>query len=395
VLVGGRKFYERREVRDILSYLKLLLNPSDDVAFLRVVNVPARGLGDKAIENLQSEAQRAGVPLRTAARTLGSQGGRAGNALAAFSLLMDRLEQAALQMEPGELALHVAKESGYLAALEAEKTDEAEGRIENLQELSRAAAEADADAEDDAGPIDRLRVFLDTVSLSAQADDLPDEGGGAVTLLTAHLAKGLEYPVVFVVGLCERAFPHARAELEEEIEEERRLAYVAVTRARERLYLSWPQRRRGMDGYFEPALPSRFLREIPADLFSGAPPPRPLTRSALPPRPPVAPPRPPGSSGFARPGLAGLPSTTRPASTLSRPAPPAPPRVARPDGRTLQPDSMEAFQVGTDVFHPSLGAGTIRKREGIPSNPRLTIHFRDHGPRTVFAASANLVILLP
>ncbi|MFZ5475135.1 MAG: ATP-dependent helicase [Myxococcota bacterium] len=387
VLVGGRKFYERREVRDVLAYLKLVLNPSDDVAFLRIVNVPTRGLGDKAVEGLQAEAARAGVPLRTAARTLSQQGGRTGNALAAFSLLMDRLEQAALTMEPGELALHVAKETGYLAALEAEKTDEAQGRIENLQELGRAAADAEAEDED-AGPIDRLRVFLDTVSLSAQADDLPDEGGGAVTLLTAHLAKGLEYPVVFVIGLCERAFPHARAELEEEIEEERRLAYVAITRARERLYLSWPQRRRGPDGFFEGALPSRFLKEVPPDLFVGAPPPRAVTRAALPPRPPT-PPRPPG-----------LPSFGRPTSLAARPSPPAfarpaPPQAARPAGRTLQPESMEAFQVGTEVFHPSLGAGTVRKREGIPSNPRLTIHFRDHGPRTVFAASANLVILLP
>ena len=248
VLVGGKKFYERREVRDMVSYLKLVLNAADDVAFQRVLNVPTRGLGDKAMQSVVDEGARRGISMREAARLLGHGGGRAGNALAAFTMMMDRFERTSLDLPPGELVLTIARDSGYLAELEAEATDEAKGRIENLTELSRAVAdEVDEDGKPLA-PIEALRTFLDRVALSAQADELPDEGEGAVTLLTAHLAKGLEYPVVFIVGMAERCFPHARAELEEEVEEERRLAYVAITRAREKLYLTWPQRRRSMGG---------------------------------------------------------------------------------------------------------------------------------------------------
>ncbi len=404
VLVGGKKFYERREVRDLLSYLKLVLNPSDDVAFLRVINVPTRGLGEKAVQSILDEAARAGVPLRTAARTLGRGGGRTGNALAAFSLMMDRFEQLALLEQPGALVQTIAKDTGYLAELEAEATDEAKARIENLQELSRAASDEEDEDGNALSPIDRLRAFLDRVSLSAQADDLPDEGQGAVTLLTAHLAKGLEYPVVFVVGMAEKCFPHARAELEEEIEEERRLAYVAVTRARERLTLLWPQRRRGPGGFWEPTLASRFLKEIPPEVFDG-----PAPRGASPPGGtttrfggfPAAPPRAPVRTMPAAPSTPPraplpprVPAPTPYGVAAPRPTPPvaSPPR---PEGmRTMVPDSLAELTPGREVLHPQLGIGTIQKREGIPANPRLTIHFRQHGPRTVFAASACLEILL-
>ena len=390
VLVGGRKFYERREVRDLLAYLKLVVNPADDVAFQRIVNVPTRGVGDKALETIATEAERLKVPLREGARYVAQTGGRLGNTLAAFTLMMDRFQQLALVMEPGDLVLQVARDTGYLAELEAENTDEARGRIENIQALSRAVEEDETTEDPDAppaptGPLDRLRAFLDRVSLAGQADELPDEGTGAVTLLTAHLAKGLEYPVVFVVGLAEKCFPHARAESEDDIEEERRLAYVAITRAREQLTLSWPQRRRGPDGYWEPTLPSRFLKEIPRDVLAGDLPPPPIARPALsaprpptpPTRAPVAPPTPPRTGLFARPPA----PTLRPASSAGL--------------RRLEPDSMESFKVGVEVFHPLLGAGTISRREGIPSNPKLTIHFKDHGPRTIYAASAGLEILLP
>ena len=371
VLVGGRKFYDRREVKDLLAYLKVIVNPADDISFLRMVNVPARGLGDKALANLQAEATRWGVPLRAAARQLGGAGGRAGNALAAVSLMLDRFERLALDTSPGDLVDTILHDSGYLAMLEAEATEEARGRMENLEELARAAAADGPEEEESLEPLEKLRAFLDRASLSSQADELPPESGGAVTLLTAHLAKGLEYPVVFVVGLAERCFPHARAELEEEIEEERRLAYVAFTRARERLYLSWPQRRRGFDAFYEPTMLSRFVRELPVEVVDGLPSVRPATRYAPPPVIPTAP---------------------RPLASFARPAP----RVvaaARPDRPTMTPDSPESFVVGVEVYHPMLGMGTIHKREGLPSNPRLTIHFRDHGPRTVFAASAGLEIV--
>jgi DNA helicase-2/ATP-dependent DNA helicase PcrA len=399
VLVGGKKFYERREVRDLVAYLKLVVNPADDVAFARVINVPTRGLGDKAIAQIADEANRLGVPMREAAKNLAQAGGRVGNALAAFNMMMNRFESLALTIPPGELVLTVAKDTGYRAELEAEKTDEAEGRLENIDALSRAVAEDEDLGVDEDGrpfvpatemPMDRLRSFLDRVSLAGQADELPDEGTGAVTLLTAHLAKGLEYPVVFVVGLVERCFPHARAELDADIEEERRLAYVAVTRARERLYLTWPARRRGFEGGYEPTATSRFLRELPRDVLTGALPPQAtMGRTLLPP----APPRPPTrthapTSGRAFEDRAPLRPIPPRAPTLARAAPPT-------DRRKLVPDDLESYRVGVEVFHPLLGSGTISKREGIPTNPKLTIHFRDHGPRTVFAASAGLEILLP
>ncbi len=432
ILVGGKKFYERREVRDLVAYLKLVVNPADDVAFLRVVNVPPRGLGEKALAQIGDEAARLGVSLREAAKRLAQSGGRIGGALATFGLLMQRMETLALLVPPEDLVRRLAEESGYLADLRAEQTDEAAGRIENIEALSRAMAEDpegfdeggfdeggfdeegleeegleeegfDEEAPLDAGrrplgdgtipPMDRLRAFLDRVSLAGQSDELPDEGTGAVTLLTAHLAKGLEYPVVFVVGLVERCFPHARAEREEEIEEERRLAYVALTRARERLVLSWPARRRGVEGFWEPALPSRFLRELPRDILVGDLPPAPPTfRPALPPRPLTAP-RPPSSF----PSSLGNQSA-RPAGSAPLASPPSarPGNAAAPSNRRkMVPDTLESFRVGTDVFHPLLGTGTISKREGIPSNPKLTIHFQAHGPRNVFAASAGLEILLP
>lgn len=412
VLVGGKKFYERREIRDIVSYLKLIVNPADDIAFARVVNTPSRGVGEKAMEQISAEADRLQCSMREAARYLGQTSGRLGNTLAAFTLMMDNFQNEALQFEPGVLVQRVAERSGYLAELEAEKTDEAAGRIENIKALTNAVAEELDLGTDEEGkpitggpamPMDKLRAFLDRVSLAGQADELPDEGGGAVTLLTAHLAKGLEYPVVFVVGMVEKGFPHARAERDEDVEEERRLAYVAITRAREQLTLTWPGRRRGLDGFWEPTLPSRFLRELPRDVLAGDLPPAPAARPFVAPKAPTPPSRsgPPswlsaGRDGTARAAAGGF-GGTRPASPLPpRGAPPKPPGAKLPEGaRKLAPDSLESFKVGVEVFHPMLGAGTIHKREGIPSNPKLTIHFRDHGPRTVFAAAAGLEILLP
>jgi len=414
VLVGGKKFYERKEIRDIVSYLKLIVNPADDVAFNRVVNTPTRGVGDKALETIAAEADRLKCSLREAARYLGQTSGRLGNALAAFTVMMDRFQMLALQVEPGQLVGIVARDTGYVAELEAESTDEAKGRLENLDALTRAVAdELAADPLDPEGtpapsmPIDKLRAFLDRVSLAGQADELPDEGTGAVTLLTAHLAKGLEYPVVFVVGLVEKCFPHARAEREEEIEEERRLAYVAITRAREQLFLSYPDRRRSMDGRYEPTLPSRFLRELPRGVLTGDLPPSAASRAFVAPAAPTPPSRsgPPSwmvAQRAANAAAAGAPSAPRPpVGGPPRPptAPVPPPRKLAPkipEGRRrLQPESLEAFREGVEVFHSMYGAGTISLREGGPSNPQLTIHFRDHGTRKVYAASAGLEILLP
>jgi len=388
-LVGGRKFYERREVRDLLAYLRVVLNPADDMSFLRVVNVPTRGVGEKALEGLRLEAQRQGTSLYRAARATGGVG-RASKGLTEFCAIVDGLSSAVMTMKPGDLVLHAAKITGYIGDLEAENTDESRGRLENIHELARAIAESSREFDHDqpdADPYERLASFLDRAALSGQADELPNEDG-KVTLLTVHLAKGLEFPVVFVVGLTEGCFPHARSESEAEIEEERRLAYVAYTRARERLYLTAPRIRRQMDGGIMPTTLSRFVVEVPLPAF-GARPPGPESlpfasgRSRLDARPTWSS-APPQRSG--RPAAAPPPSA-RPAQFVQA--------VAPADRRRMSPDSLDAFQTGTDVFHPVLGEGTVSSRDGIPSNPRLTIHFRKHGPRTVFAVSARMDILLP
>jgi DNA helicase-2/ATP-dependent DNA helicase PcrA len=414
VLVGGKKFYERREVRDLVSYMKLVVNPADDIAFSRIINIPTRGLGDKAIQQIADEAARFGITLRQAARNLGQQSNRVGNALAAFTMMMDNFERMALLVQPGELVTEIANKTGYINELEAEKTDEAQGRLENIDALSKAVQEDDGlDVELDnygdplprapQSPLEKLRAFLDRVSLAGQADELPDQDAGAVTLLTAHLAKGLEYPVVFVVGLVEKCFPHARAELDADIEEERRLAYVAITRAREQLFLTLPARRMmraGSEMRFDQTIASRFLRELPTKLLTGDVPAAVSARPFQAPRapaPPSAPTR-PSYSGFPPP-RAAAPAPRTPSFGGGTFAPPQPNRLKAavpPAGvRKLVPDDLESFRVGVEVFHPLLGTGTISKREGSPANPKLTIHFRDHGPRPVYAVSAGLEILLP
>jgi DNA helicase-2/ATP-dependent DNA helicase PcrA len=412
ILVGGRKFYERREVRDLLAYLKLVLNPADDMAFMRIVNVPTRGLGDKSISALQEEAARLGIPLRDAARKAAHQSGRAANAFSAFSVLMDRFEVVARMLSPAALIQYIARETGYLRELELENNVESQSRIENIQELARSSGDSTPVEED---PLAGLREFIDRATLSSQSDELPNESG-AVTLLTVHLAKGLEYPIVFIVGLVNGLFPHARSESEREREEERRLFYVALTRAQERLFLSFPARRRFPDGGFAETELSPFLLEIPADVFAqadrawlprltGEVPPRPRTpwppinstpgynaptRTLSPPRPPL---RPQQTLSSTRP--ASPPSLPPAQSSPSLfPSSPLQPEEGNKNRRTLIPDSMEAFRPGVEVFHPTLGTGSITRRDGIPSNPRLTIHFHKHGPRTVFAAWAGLEVVL-
>ena len=405
VLVGGRRFYERREVRDIMSYIKLVLNPADDMAFQRIVNVPARGIGEKTLEGLKEEAARLGVPYREAAKQLGMAKGKIGNAFATLDLLLQRLDIAARSMPPSALVVYVAKETGYQEELESENSEEAKGRLENLEELARSAEDLSQQE-----PLEALREFIDRASLSGQADELPDAEGGSVTLLTAHVAKGLEFPVVFVAGLVRGLFPHSRAEGEREKEEERRLFYVALTRARERLSISWPARRRYPEGGWGDTEISQFVREIPVDAFSEQ------DRLWLPRSPTSRPPAPPAWSApswLSRKGAEPAPPRpTAPAWLAARPSAPVPrlstaPVVhtsradvleeeedARGDLRTMVPDSPESFRVGMRVLHPLLGIGTISKKEGTLQNLKLVINFPKHGPRTIYAIAAKLEIVL-
>jgi DNA helicase-2/ATP-dependent DNA helicase PcrA len=259
-IVGSVRFYERKEIKDALAYLRLATNPADDLAFRRALGAPPRGIGRATLARVEELASRAGTPLlTTASRAAEELGGRAGRALGEFVRLIEELTSRAVPGPLGERVAALVDGSGLRAALRREGTAEAESRLENLDELVVAAEEfADRSEGGDLG------AFLDSVALIADVDELQEARPG-VTLMTLHSAKGLEFPTVFLTGLEEGVFPHGRAlEDEEGVEEERRLAYVGLTRAKERLFLSYAAERR-LGGYAGLREPSRFLLEMPAE----------------------------------------------------------------------------------------------------------------------------------
>jgi len=254
-IVGGVRFYERKEIRDVLAYVRLAVNPADDVAFRRAIQTPSRGIGPATLARLEEARAGRGL-LAVAAEPPAAITGKARRSLAEFAATIRGLAERRGEMTPPAFIDHLLEASGYRDALRVERSPEAEARLENLEELV-AAAEDYTHA--DAAPT--LEGFLDGVALMADIDELKDEGA-RVTMMTLHSAKGLEFQAVFLTGLEEGVFPHARSmNDEDEIEEERRLCYVGVTRARERLYLSYALHRR-IHGYGV-GEPSRFLREMP------------------------------------------------------------------------------------------------------------------------------------
>jgi ATP-dependent DNA helicase UvrD/PcrA len=259
VIVGGTRFYERKEIKDTLAYLRLAVNPADDVAFRRAIGAPSRGIGPGTLARLDDEAARQGRALLTvAADPPADVRGKAGRALQDFAALVARMAAQRRDLAPPAFIDLVLEQSGYREALRRERAPEAEARLENLEELVAAAEEF---THQDVQPT--LEGFLDGVALVSDVDELKDTEG-RVTLMTLHSAKGLEFPAVFMTGLEEGVFPHARSMSDpDEIEEERRLCYVGVTRARQSLTLSWALHRR-IHGYGV-GEPSRFLREMPED----------------------------------------------------------------------------------------------------------------------------------
>ncbi len=261
---GGVRFYQRKEIKDVLGYLRLLANPQDVISFRRVVNMPKRGIGDATVAAVETFAREEGVTVLEACRRVDEisvLANRAKGAVAGFTHVMEALrvhgEDGA---GPARMVEFASQESGYLPELEEERSVEAQGRIENLQELAGVAAELIA-REPDAS----LADFLEQVSLIGEQDEY-EEDASAITLMTLHIAKGLEFPVVFMVGLEDGIFPHYRSMTDTAaLEEERRLAYVGITRARERLYLThaWSRTLFGQTQYNPP---SRFLNELPKHL---------------------------------------------------------------------------------------------------------------------------------
>jgi len=265
-VVGGTKFYDRAEVKDAVAYLTLLINGQDAVSFQRVANTPRRGLGQTSLSRVLTHAQTTGVSIWEAAanpEAVPGLGKAAVKALGRFMETMEALRQRHQQGVPiGDLLDAVIHESGYVEWLENERTIEAAGRLENLEELVEVAREFDAaaDAEDDS-----LDLFLQQVSLVADADSRQDDES-LVTLMTLHNAKGLEYPVVFIIGCEDGLFPHSRSIDEGTLEEERRLCYVGITRAMRNLTMT-SARQRNVFGAQTSGVPSRFLGELPSELL--------------------------------------------------------------------------------------------------------------------------------
>jgi DNA helicase-2/ATP-dependent DNA helicase PcrA len=268
-VIGGTKFYDRAEVKDAVAYLSLLLNPADQVSFLRVVNSPRRGIGNTTQGRLASYANTAGLTIWEVAERAEEVPGLSGGAVKNVTRFFETMELLKARVDSGaavaDVVQAVLSESGYVEALEAERTVEAEGRIENLDAFTEAAAEFDLNREQEGeSEIPPLEEFLQQISLLSDQDSIEDEQD-LVTLMTVHNAKGLEYDTVFVIGCEDGSFPHMMALEEGGEEEERRLCYVAITRARQRLYMTWARERR-MFGRSERNLPSRFIDELPVEL---------------------------------------------------------------------------------------------------------------------------------
>jgi DNA helicase-2/ATP-dependent DNA helicase PcrA len=265
VIVGGLKFYDRKEIKDSLAYLRAIANPDDTVSLLRIINTPRRGIGQATIDNLMKAAQELGVSLweilsdQTSVNTLA---GRSAKGVNSFAELIGRWQEQVENLSAAEIVQGIMDESGYVQDLKKQGTDEAENRLENVSELYNAVLQFQEENEDTS-----LEGFLANASLASDLDDLKD-GQKSVSLMTLHSAKGLEFPVVFLVGLEQGLFPNYRSMDDPvSLEEERRLCYVGITRAQEQLFLSHARERR-LYGNREPAVRSQFLEELPKELIS-------------------------------------------------------------------------------------------------------------------------------
>lgn len=385
-VVGGVRFYERKEVRDVLAYLRVLANPEDSVPLRRVLNVPKRGIGDRAEAMIDALSAREKISFAQALRRVDEAYGmaaRSSNAVKRFNTLMEDLRTIVESgAGPATVLEAVLERTGYLAELQASTDPQDETRIENLQELAAVAMEfeqeraqaagtdttvttdadavtTDADAGDGGAPAaaasGSLAEFLERVALVADSDQIPDEdedGSGVITLMTLHTAKGLEFPVVFLTGMEDGVFPHMRALGQaKELEEERRLAYVGITRARERLYLTRSSMR---SAWGQPSYnpPSRFLEEIPGEHLE-------WKRTG-----PMAAPAGP-TSGITS-SLSASRSRSGPAGFATRRA-------------TEKP--VISLAVGDRVTHDQFGLGTVVTVTGSGADAQATIDFGDSKPK--------------
>jgi DNA helicase-2/ATP-dependent DNA helicase PcrA len=366
-IIGGTRFYERREVKDALAYLRAAINEADEVNVKRVLNVPKRGIGDTSVDKLDTYARNHGqgfsFALHNAAAA--SVGGAALKGITAFLASLD--EAGNHQSEgPAEVLRLVLKSSGYMTELENEDTVESAGRLENLAELIGFAEEFDS-----------VDDFLEQVALVADTDQI--DGENRVMLMTLHAAKGLEFPVVFLAGFEEGVFPHSRSLAEpEEMEEERRLAYVGITRARELLNVShaWS---RSLYGNTQYNPPSRFLEEIPHELFRIEGNANAQSFSG-------------GTSSFGASGSSRRERTY--GNSFSEEHTNRVVDAAIAAGRTAAPvvnaNVLSDIKVGEDIVHPTFGEGVVIDIKGAGEKAEVTIRFRDKGTKILALAWAPL-----
>jgi len=365
-VVGSVQLCARKEIKDVLAYLKLASNPADDVSLRRAINTPTRGIGATTLKAIDRVAVATGLPLMEAAgHALGQDvlPGRSAKKLEAFLDFIADLGTRADDQPVADLLDHVVESTDYEAYLDKAYAGLGAERMENVRGLISAATEF---AEESETPT--LEEFLDRTALVADADNVGT--GQGVTLMTVHCAKGLEFPVIFLSGLEENLFPHAMSMgSDADIEEERRLCYVAMTRARERLLLSHARFRR-FQGTFMPNPPSRFIMEMPSDLIEEiSPPPGELSEDR--------------SIWTGNLDLGGS-SAARVASRRPARTAPAPVKPAVP--------SADGMDVGTFVHHPRFGGGRIMGREGSGKQLKLTIQFSDHGSKKILPAYTKLRI---
>jgi DNA helicase-2/ATP-dependent DNA helicase PcrA len=384
VVVGGFSFYQRAEVKDVLAYLKALITPQDNVSLQRIINTPARGIGKTTIDQMEQYAQAHGISLWTALGQMLEDrvfASRAEAALSVFHRMMQELAAEIDRQPPAELVRAVMEQTGYKKMLEAEGTEEAATRAANLDELVNAASDAGERGES-------LRDFLDHAALISDADAADERV--PVSLLTMHNAKGLEFPIVFIAGMEEGLFPHSRSlDSEGAMEEERRLCYVAMTRAQKKLYLSWARyRRRFGGGQPEASIRSRFLKEVPAtlietvrgdrghvDLFAERHMVRESAQRNI-------------YTGKTYNSVEAIQQFFGGKTPPPQSPPPEPVKVAQP----IRKPVAKKVGPGSTVEHAKYGRGTVMRLEGTGEDTKLTVSFPGHGLKKLIAKYAGIKV---